>query len=141
MVAAAIRIGQMAVLKQESSRVQGIVAGNVLRRLVCKAVAKQYSEAFMTATAPFQFAMQTRAGTEALAHILQYVTDRDPEVVIMSLDGVGAFDHVRRAAFLNASVGLWPRGFPWGGWAGGRPDPRGVDPTLVKIRGGPTRPL
>ena len=55
----------------------------------------------MSATAPFQFALQARAGTEALAHVLQCVTDRDPETVVVSLDGIGAFDHVKRAAFLR----------------------------------------
>ena len=29
------------------------------------------------------------------------VTDIDPEAVILSLDGVGAYDHVRRAEFLQ----------------------------------------
>ena len=59
------------------------------------------SLAASTRATPFQFALQTRAGTEALAHILQFTTDRDPEAVFMSLDGVGAFDHVKRAAFLQ----------------------------------------
>ena len=36
-----------------------------------------------------------------MAHILRFLAERDEEVVILSLDGVGAFDHVERAAFLN----------------------------------------
>ena len=51
--------------------------------------------------APFQYTLQTKAGTEALAHALRYLTDNDDEVVILSLDGIGAFDHVRRASFMN----------------------------------------
>ena len=80
---------------------RGIVAGATLRRLVCKAVARQYADLFKEATAPYQYALQTRAGTEALAHTLRVLTEEDPDVVIMSLDGVGAYDHVSRAAFME----------------------------------------
>jgi hypothetical protein len=91
----------MTALKKENGKVRGIVAGSVLRRLACRAVAMQFSEDFLAATAPYQFALQTRAGTEALAHLLWYFTDRDDETLVVSLDGVGAFDHVKRAAFLT----------------------------------------
>ena len=73
----------------------------MLRRLVCKALARQFADDFLEATAPFQYALQTKAGTEALAHALQFLTDFDPETVVLSLDGVGAFDHVKRAAFFK----------------------------------------
>ena len=49
----------------------------------------------------YQFALQTRGGTEALAHLLGYSTDRDDETLVVSLDGVEAFDHVERAALLT----------------------------------------
>ena len=80
---------------------RGIVAGPVLRRLVCRAVAQQYGDRLLAVTAPYQYALQTRAGTEALAHILRFLTDMDPDTVVVSLDGVGAFDHVRRSAFMR----------------------------------------
>ena len=94
----------MTALKNDDGRVRGIVAGSVLRRLVCKAIARQFAAKVLQATAPFQFALQTRAGTEALAHLLRYFTDRDPDTVIVSLDGIGAFDHVKRAAFMRKIV-------------------------------------
>ena len=53
------------------------------------------------ATAPFQFALQTRAGADALTHAVQALCDSDPGMVLVSLDGVGAFDHVRRAAMFK----------------------------------------
>ena len=77
-VASALRLGRITAVRKDSGKVRGIVAGSILRRLVCKSVAKQYAGALMAATAPYQFALQTRAGTEALAHILQYVTEKDP---------------------------------------------------------------
>jgi len=98
-VAAALRLGRMTALRKDNGKVRGIVAGSVLRRLASKAVVMQYGQALMAATAPYQFALQTRAGTEALAHLLRYLTDADEDTVVVSLDGIGAFDHVQRAAF------------------------------------------
>ena len=97
----ALRMGRMTALNKKDNKVRGIVAGSVLRRLVCKTVAKQYSDEFMARTAPFQFALQTKAGTDALAHVIRFLTDRDEDTVVASLDGIGAFDHVRRAAFFE----------------------------------------
>jgi len=95
------RIGRISALQKDTGRIRGIVAGSVLRRLVCKAVAKQFASKLLEATAPFQYALQTRAGTEALAHTLRHLSEQQPDGVIVSLDGVGAFDHVHRASFLN----------------------------------------
>ena len=50
---------------------------------------------------PFQFALSTRAGTEAPAHALQAATEADPDATILSVDGVGAFDTVSRLAMLR----------------------------------------
>ncbi len=97
----ALRLGRMTALNKKDNKVRGIVAGSVLRRLVCKTVAAQYSDDFMTRTAPFQFALQTKAGTDALAHAIRFLTDHDEHAVVVSLDGIGAFDHLRRAAFFN----------------------------------------
>ena len=89
----------MTALKKPSSGVRGIVAGSIIRRISTRAVAKTFAAKIMEATNPYQFALQTRAGTDALAHVLQAITDMDEDAVIVSLDGIGAFDHVRRAAF------------------------------------------
>ena len=45
--------------------------------------------------------MRTRAGTDALAFALRTATDKDPDAVILSLDGIGAYDHIRRRAMLG----------------------------------------
>ena len=104
-----LRLGRMTALRKDSGKARGIVAGSVLRRVVCRAVAAQFGEQFLEETAPHQFALQTRGGAEALVHALRSVTDADADAVICSLDGVGAFGHVRRAALLrkkNASPKL-----------------------------------
>ena len=78
----------MTALQKDNGKVGGIVAGIVVRRLACRAVAMHFSSAFMAATAPFQSASQTRAGTKALAHAMRCLTDTDDEATIVSLDGV-----------------------------------------------------
>ena len=88
-------------IEEKDKKVRGIVAGAVLRRLSCRAVMGQFIDPIMEATAPFQFALQTRAGTDALLHMLQVITDDDEDAVVTSQDGIGAFDHVRRKAFLS----------------------------------------
>ena len=97
----ALRLGRMTALQKGDGRVRGIVAGSVLRRVVCRAVARQYGGVFRKATAPYQFAVQTPAGAEALVLALRALTDADPDAVVLSLDGVGAYDHVHRAAFMD----------------------------------------
>ena len=97
----ALRLGRMTVLQKDNGKVLGIVAGSMLRRLTCRGVVMQFSDELMAATALYQFALQTRAGAEALAHMLRYLTDVDEDAVVVSLDGVGAFDHVHRSAFFD----------------------------------------
>ena len=53
------------------------------------------------ASAPYQYALNTRAVCECVAHILQTLTDLDPEATIVSIDGVGAYDSISRNAMLE----------------------------------------
>ena len=97
-----LKLGRMTALKKRDGRARGIVTGCAFRRLVSKAVARQSASLFRDATAPYQFALQTRAGMDALVHAIRALTDGNPDLVVLSLDGIGAYDHVRRAAFLKA---------------------------------------
>lgn len=69
-------LGRFTAPLQPDDGVRGRVAGCVLRRLVGRALAAQLGPAFMGARAPFQFALCTRAGTDALARILQISSPR-----------------------------------------------------------------
>ena len=100
-VAAALALGRMTALQKANGKVRGIVVGNTIRRLVCRTVARQFADELQSATAPFQFALQTRAGTDALGHALRTISELFPESVITSIDGIGAFDHVQRAAMFR----------------------------------------
>ena len=77
------------------------MAGSIIRRIATRAVAKSFADKIMDGTGIYQFALQSRAGADALAHALQAITDMDENDVIVSLDGIGAFDHLRRAAFFE----------------------------------------
>ena len=75
--------------------------GDTFRRVVARTMAQQVAEAAEEATAPFQYALQTRAGTECVSHIMQSLTDLDPRTTILSVDGVGAFDPISRNSMMQ----------------------------------------
>ena len=56
---------------------------------------------FESECAPFQYALSTRAGTDCLGHLLRAATDADPQATILSVDGIGAYDHVLRSTMLE----------------------------------------
>ena len=95
----AIRLGRMTALQKPGG---GIVVGDILRRLVAKTLAQETSHHIEAATSPFQYALTTRCGCECIAHTAQALTDADPEATVLSIDGIGAFDLISRAAMLTA---------------------------------------
>ncbi|CAK0791015.1 unnamed protein product, partial [Prorocentrum cordatum] len=86
-VAEALRLGRLTALRKSNGRVRGIVTGDVFRRLVARTLAQQVGEEVEQATAPFQFALSTRAGTECVAHLVQTLTQGDPAATVVSIDG------------------------------------------------------
>ena len=110
----AIRLGRMTALRKPDGGVRGIVVGDFLRRLVARTLAQQFSKAVWEATAPFQFALSTKAGTEAVTHALQALTSLDEDATVVSIDGVGAFDLISRNAMVSGLMAmehgdtLWP---------------------------------
>ena len=50
------------------------------------------SDVVEAATAPYQYVLSTRAGTECIAHILQTLTDDNLRTTVLSIDGMGAFE-------------------------------------------------
>ena len=109
-VAQIIRRGRMTALqKPGGGSVRGIVAGDVIRRLVARTMSQQLGPVVEQATSPFQHAMSTRAGCECIAHALQALCEEDPEMTVTSIDGVGAYDSISRRAMLTAlgPIGRW----------------------------------
>ena len=102
----ALRLGRMVALRKSSGKVRGIVTGDVFRRLVARTIAQQLSEEFNTACSPFQYALSTRAGTECVYHALRVITESRPTATVVSIDGIGAFDHVSRQSMLGNLMAL-----------------------------------
>ena len=50
---------------------------------------------------PFQFAVSTRAGTDCVGHAIRVVTERQPDMTVLSIDGIGAYDHVYRSSMMS----------------------------------------
>ena len=96
-----VRLGRLTALSKPDGGVRGIIAGDVVRRLVARTMSQQLSPAVERATRPHQYAMTAKAGCECTAHALQGLTEIDPEATIISIDGVGAFDLLSRRAMLE----------------------------------------
>ena len=96
-----MRLGRMTALSKDDGGVRGIVAGDVIRRLTARTMAQQLSKAMESSTAPFQFALSTKAGCECIPHTLQALCEMNPEATVISVDGISAFDLVSRRAMLE----------------------------------------
>ena len=59
-----------------------------------------HSNEIAAATAPMQVALGTRAGIDMAILTARAALELDPHLVLVSIDGIGAFDHVYRAAML-----------------------------------------
>ena len=87
---------------------------DVFRRLVSRTLAQQAATAFQESCATFLYALSTRAGAEALVRGLGLSTELSARATVVSVDGVGAYDHVSRAAMFeglrrdNRLAGLTP---------------------------------
>ena len=59
-------LGRMVALPKANGGVRGLVIGDLLRRVVARALAQMFSHQFQSACSPWQFALSTRAGSEAV---------------------------------------------------------------------------
>ena len=113
-VVPAVRLGRMVALTKPSGGVRALVMGDAFRRLVARTLAQQLHEEFQSACAPFQCALSTKAGAEALVRATRTSTESDPRTTVLSVDGVGAYDHISRQSMLStladrpALAGLLP---------------------------------
>ena len=70
-------------------------------QMVAKSLARQFSKEVERACAPLQFALSTRAGTDCVGPVIRALTDANPTATVLSVDGIGAYDHVFRGAMLS----------------------------------------
>ena len=95
-------IGRLVAAQKPSGGVRGLVVSDFLRRLASRTLAQQFADHFDAACRPYQYALLTRSGAEALVHTLQVLTEISPTATVLSVDGVGAYDHLSRQAMLEA---------------------------------------
>ena len=67
---------------------------------------KQIGKAVERATAPHQCALSTRAWSECIAHVFQGPCEQNPQATVISIDGLGAFDQISRAAMLDGLLNV-----------------------------------
>ena len=97
----ALKMGRMTALQKDDGGVRGIVVGDVFRMLVARTIAKQFNSRGEMATAPFQFALSTRAGCECDTHVIRAATDMNDRTTVVSVDGIGAYDSISRNSMLE----------------------------------------
>ena len=85
----AIRFGCMVALTKPSGGVRALVMGDERASWLARTLAQQLHEEFQSACAPFQYALSTKAGAEALVRAIRASTESDPRTTVLSVDGVG----------------------------------------------------
>ena len=100
-VVPAIMGARLTALAKPDGGVRGIATGSSVRRLVARTLAKQFTKVFESECAPFQYALSTRAGTDCIGHMVRAATDNDPSLTLLSVDGIGAYDHIFRSSMLG----------------------------------------
>ena len=97
-------LASMTALQKRDGGIRGIATGTSFRRLVAKTLARQFGQVVEDTCASFQFALSTRAGVDCVGHAVRVATDANPEATVMSIDGIGANDHVHRTSPRFASI-------------------------------------
>ena len=82
----AFTLATITALQKRRGGVSGIATGTSFRRLVAKTLARQLMGEVEQSCAPFQFALSTRAGTDCVGHAIRAVTERQPDMTVLSLD-------------------------------------------------------
>ena len=112
-VAAGVAMARLTALRKPDRGVRGIATRDAFRRLVARTLAKQWAPTIDQATRPFQFAMQSRAGTDALVLSVRAALDTRENAVIVCLDGRSAYDSISRASFLAKLREVAPQLLPF----------------------------
>ena len=97
----AVRLGRLTALQKPNGGVRGIVAGDIVRRIVARTMSEQLMSEVQHATAPFQYALATKSGCESIAHALQGLTELFPRTTVTSIDGTSTCDLISRQAMLD----------------------------------------
>ena len=98
----ALGLDALTILLKENGSIRGIVKGDNVRRGVARTMAQQCAKKSEDACMPFQHALSTRAGTDCVARLVKSLMELDPKKTLLSIDGIRAFDHIKRKSMLEA---------------------------------------
>ena len=107
-VAAVLGLSRFTALRKPGGGVRGIAAGDTFRRLVSRSLARMFADTFDEATRPYRFALETRAGTDALSGMLRAAVGLDAAATIVSLDGRRSHGHYVSAQAARRRLGTHP---------------------------------
>jgi len=103
--AAGLALTSLTPLRKKNGRLRPVAAGEALRRLTAKALARAHAKPIAEAVGLAQFGVGTPGGTEALSHAVQVEAGRRPQAAFVALDMRNAFPSLDRDEVL-AAVGL-----------------------------------
>ena len=107
-VCRSLMLATMTALQKNDGGVRGIATGTVFRRLVAKVLARQFSDEVEAACAPLQFALSTRAGTDCVGHAIRVATELNPQLTVLSIDGVDRASMLEKLVEVPGLRGLLP---------------------------------
>ena len=128
-----VRLGRFTALQKPDGGVRGIVAGDVVRKLVARTMSQQTI---------YQYALATRAGCECIVHELQVITELNPRTTVTSIDGISAYDLISRCAMMQGLHDVDHTAVPFVSMFYGTPsrylwkDDAGTTHTIVQGEGG-----
>lgn len=96
-----MKLSSLAALKKSNGKIRGIASGECIRRIVAKILVRQFNDSFRSAVSPTNFGLSNPSNTDSLVHFIQLVSELNPNIVVSSIDGIGAFDHASRASFFQ----------------------------------------
>ena len=92
----------LAMEKPENGGIRPIAIGEVLTRLIGRAIVVQIRDALQDILLPFQYGFAVPGGAEAVVHGIRAALAARPDWVILKVDVANAFNSINRSAFFNA---------------------------------------
>jgi hypothetical protein len=100
-VAETLTTGRLMAMAKPERGVRPIAVGEVLLRLVGRAIGRQLREQFQQSLQPFQFGVATPGGCEAVVHGVRAHLDVHPDHVLLQTDVENAFNCIHRTAIFS----------------------------------------
>jgi hypothetical protein len=93
--------------------IRPLAVGQVLHRLVARAVGLQYRERFSEFFSPLQYGVATPRGCEAVVAGIWVCLDLEPETLVLQVDLANAFNQFDRVAMFDELRSHFPKLLPF----------------------------